>query len=75
MSRLQLEVCGDLRPQEAEQVGGAGETVAGHQLLGDGGTAHQVTSLQHTRLHALRLQVGGAYQTVVTWRRRVPSAR
>ena len=63
---LELQVFGDLRSQQTEQIGGAGELVAGHYLLSDGSTSHQMTPLQDAGLKALGLQVGGTHQPVVT---------
>ena len=62
---LELEVADDLGPQQAVDVGGGGDLVAGPDLLGDAGAAEDFAPLEHEHLHAGPGQVGGGHQTVV----------
>ncbi len=62
---LELEVLDHLRPQHAEHLGGAGDAVARHDLVGDAGAADPVVALDAERRQPVARQVGGGDQPVV----------
>jgi hypothetical protein len=63
---LEIEIPDNLGPEEAVDVCGGGDLVAGPQLLGDAGAAEELATLQDQNLDAGSGQVGGGHQTVVT---------
>ena len=62
---LQLQIAHDAFLQQAGEVGGGGDAIAGPDLFGDGAAAHQFAPLEHQHLAAGARQIGGGDQAVV----------
>ena len=59
------QVVDHLRAQHAEHLGGAGDAVARHDLVGDAGAADPVVALDAQRRQPVARQIGGGDQPVM----------